>query len=135
MSWQEEHYEASRKEQSERDKLNQESKRRQSLTRERGELKRNKRGLKKQRQEELSGATSTKERREIKEKFESKLNDIDTSIESNKKARDNEPQDDKADDIVEGDTSDDLILSFNEETLTICVNGSPVDRIFLTQTT
>jgi hypothetical protein len=135
MSWQEEHYEASRKEQSERDKLNQESKRRQSLTRERGELRRNKRGLKKQRQEELSEATSTKERREIKEKFESQLNDIDTSIESNKKARDNEPQDDKADDIVEGDTSNDLILAFNEETITICVNGSTVNRIFLTQET
>lgn len=34
-----------------------------------------------------------------------------------------------------GGDGGDTAAGFNEETLTICVNGSPVDRIFLTKTT
>lgn len=133
MSWQEEHYKASQEEQSRRDELNQESKERESLARTRRELRQKKRDARKERREKLSGATSTKERRAIKREFDEIIEGIDTSIEGNKKERDNEPQYDKGDDIVEGDTSDDLLLAFNEETLTICVNGQPVDKVFLTQ--
>lgn len=119
--------------QDELDILNEESKRRQGLARDRSALRKEKRAQRKSRRAELSAATSTRERRQIKEKYDAILSDIDTSIEGNKKARDNEPQYDKSDDIVEGDTAQDLILAFNEETLTICVNGQPEDRIFLTK--
>ena len=106
MSWRENHYEASRREQAERDKLNQESKRRQALARARGELRKKKRDVRRERRRMLSGATSTKEKREIKREFDEIIEGIDTSIEANKKARDNEPQHDKSDDIVEGDSAD-----------------------------
>lgn len=134
MSWQEEHYKASKEEQLERDKLNQESKNRQSIAKTRAELRQKKRDARKERRERLSGATSTKERRTIKAEFDEIIEAIDTSIEGNKKARDNEPQYDKVDDIAEGDTASDLILAYNEEILTICVNGIPQNRVFLTRT-
>lgn len=134
MSWQEEHYKASNEDQSEKDKLNQESKNRQSLAKTRAGLRQKKRDAQKERRERLSGATSTKERRRIKAEFDEIIEGIDTSIEANKKGRDNDPQYDKADDIVEGDTSKDLLLSYNEETLTVCINGSPEDWVFLART-
>jgi hypothetical protein len=108
---------------SEMDLKNEESKRREGLARKRSDLKKEKRAQRKARREELSGATSTRERREIKEKFDNVFADIDTSIENNKKERDNEPQYDKGDDI--SDSGDDGIgLEFNGSVI-ICINGSP----------
>jgi uncharacterized membrane protein YqiK len=118
MSWQENHYEASRREQAERDKLNQESKQREALARARAELRKQKRDARKERQRGISWATSTSERREIKRKFDEDIEGIDTSIEANKKARDNEPQHDKSDDIVEGDSADSYLEEIAESRLT-----------------
>jgi len=121
--------------QDELDILNEESKRRQGLARDRSALRKEKRAQRKSRRAELSAATSTRERRQIKEKYDTVLSDIDTSIEGNKKARDNEPQYDKSDDIVEGDSSSgsSSFSGFNEETLDVVVNNQAAQRIFLTK--
>lgn len=120
--------------QDELDILNEESKRRQGLAKTRSELRKEKLAQRKSRRAELSAATSTRERRQIKEKYETVLSDIDTSIEGNKKARDNEPQSDKSDDIAESDTAQDLILSFEEETLDVVNDDNTAgQRVFLTR--
>ena len=106
MNWREEHYKASEEEKSGAEKTKEETQRREGLARQRSELRKEKRNQQKERREKLSAARSTSERRQIKEDFKKIFKAIDTSIEANKKARDNEPQHDKTDDISEGDSEE-----------------------------
>lgn len=107
------------------------------------EVGRTRRSIRQEEREKLSQASSTKERRTIKEEADAALEAIKdlstdynptnnkTDYESDISQRGfdqfNPPEASQKDDVGAG------ISGFNEETLTICVNGQPEDRIFLTR--
>jgi hypothetical protein len=86
--------------------------------------------------ETLGSLDNTKDKRELREQFESSLKDIDTGLESNRSGSGSTIQDDSIDNV---DSSADggggggggLPDGYDETTVTLCQNGSPVDGSIL----
>lgn len=111
--------------QSELDKKNEASKNRQRETRERRQAERE---VKDRRKGLLQGASSTKERREIK----AGVYDLNTRPDDNKEGADERIQNDGIDVITNPlDDSGGLPDGYVETAVIICVNGSPVSGQFL----
>lgn len=107
-----------------------------------GELRRERRNkaseLKEKYNQIRKTLNNTADRRELREEYKAALLDIDTSLESNESGPNSRIQDDGIDSIDSTNDPDDINRSddidldgFEEKTLTICENGSPVDYIFL----
>jgi hypothetical protein len=111
--------------QSELDKKNEASKNRQRETRERRQAERD---VKDRRKGLLQGASSTKERREIK----AGVYDLNTRPDDNKEGTDERIQNNGIDTITNPpDDSNGLPDGYVETAVIICVNGSPVSGQFL----
>lgn len=118
------------------ERANRESIDRQRKSREEGKSRR---AARKAEREELANAESSSERREIKERFdniqdaieEGAIFDVDTGgLSTNQGSLKDKINDDGIDAIEDPDEGP---SGFSEETLTICVNGSTENRIFLTK--